>query len=70
LSACDLFIAIGTSGQVYPAAGFVRQASACGALTVEINRESSDVSGAFSHHRQGLATVQVELLVEELLAGK
>ena len=70
LSACDLFIAVGTSGQVYPAAGFVRQAAACGAQTLEINREISDVSDCFQYHRQGLATEQVEQLVEELLAGE
>lgn len=69
LSDCDLFIAIGTSGLVYPAAGFVRLARAQGATTVEVNRELSDVTGLFQHRRQGLATVQVNNLVEELLAG-
>ena len=65
----DLFVAIGTSGVVYPAAGFVRQALAQGASTVEINRELSEVTGLFHHQRQGLATVEVARLVEELLAG-
>jgi NAD-dependent deacetylase len=69
LSDCDLFIAIGTSGQVYPAAGFVRHARAHGATTVEINREPSEVTGLFHHRRQGLATVAVAELVGELLAG-
>ena len=69
LSACDLFIAVGTSGQVYPAAGFVRQASAFGAQTMAINRDPSDNSSWFGHHRQGLATEQLGQLVEELLAG-
>jgi NAD-dependent deacetylase len=67
LSECDLFIAIGTSGLVYPAAGFVRQARLSGATTVEINREISDVTDLFHHQRQGLATVEVARLVGELL---
>ncbi len=69
LAACDLFVAIGTSGQVYPAAGFVRQAASYGAHTVEINREVSDVSHWFQHQREGLATQKVAELVGELLAG-
>ena len=68
LSECDLFIAIGTSGLVYPAAGFVRHASVSGATTVEINREVSDVTDLFHHQRQGLATIEVQSLVGELLA--
>tara|TARA_R110001592_G_scaffold363036_1_gene679462 strand:+ start:85777 stop:86499 length:723 start_codon:yes stop_codon:yes gene_type:complete len=67
LSDCDLFIAIGTSGLVYPAAGFVQQASFSGATTVEINRELSDVTDLFHHQRQGLATTEVAGLVRELL---
>lgn len=68
LADCGLFIAVGTSGLVYPAAGFVRRALAHGAITVEINRDLSDVTSLFHHRRQGLATVQVAALVEELLA--
>lgn len=67
LTHCDLFVAIGTSGLVYPAAGFVRQAGMSGATTVEINRETSEVTGLFHHRRQGLATVAVTELVQELL---
>lgn len=67
LADCDLFIAIGTSGLVYPAAGFVQQARARGASTLEINRESTDVASLFHHQRLGLASVEVPLLVEELL---
>ena len=37
LTRCDLFVAIGTSGNVYPAAGFVEEARAAGALTIELN---------------------------------
>lgn len=67
LAQCDLFIAIGTSGVVYPAAGFVQQALAAGALTLEVNREPSEVSGHFRIQREGLATVEVAALVNELL---
>lgn len=69
LAACDLFIAVGTSGVVYPAAGFVREALIAGAVTVEVNREISEVTGFFHHQRQGVATAEVPVLVEELLAG-
>ena len=69
LQTCDLFIAVGTSGVVYPAAGFVRSALMAGAMTVEVNREVSEVSESFHQQRQGLATVQVRDLVEELLAA-
>jgi NAD-dependent deacetylase len=69
LRACDLFIAVGTSGVVYPAAGFVRQALSSGALTLEINRESSEVTGYFHQQRLGAATAEVAALVDELLTG-
>ncbi len=69
LADCDLFIAVGTSGVVYPAAGFVRQARLHGATTLEINREVSEVTGLFHHQRQGLATVEVAALAEQLLSG-
>ena len=68
LADCDLFIAVGTSGVVYPAAGFVRQASRHGATTVEVNKEVSEVTGYFDQQRQGPATLEVTALVEELLA--
>lgn len=68
LARCDLFIAVGTSGVVYPAAGFVRQAHMHGALTVEVNKEVSEVTGLFHQQRQGAATREVAALVEELLA--
>ncbi len=69
LRACDLFIAVGTSGVVYPAAGFVQEALLGGAHTIEINREASAVTGYFHHQRLGPATFEVVALVEELLAG-
>ena len=69
LADCDLFVAVGTSGVVYPAAGFVRQAGIQGATTLEINKEISEVSNHFQLHRQGPATSEVTALVRELLAG-
>ena len=69
LEACDLFVAIGTSGNVYPAAGFVRQAVASGAHAIEINLEPSAVQSAFVEHRYGLASVEVPALVTEILSS-
>ncbi len=66
---CDLFIAVGTSGTVYPAAGFVQEALRYGAMTVEVNKEVSEVSGLFHQQRKGAATAEVTALIEELLAG-
>ncbi|MFL0798985.1 MAG: NAD-dependent deacylase [Agarilytica sp.] len=56
LLACDLFVSIGTSGQVYPAAGFVRLAKHAGAATVELNLEPSDGYSCFDHANYGPAT--------------
>lgn len=56
LRASDLFVAIGTSGSVYPAAGYVAQAQALGIRTCEINLEPSDTAGLFDEARYGLAT--------------
>lgn len=69
LRRCDLFVAVGTSGVVYPAAGFVQEALGGGAFTVEINRDLSEITGYFHQQRRGAATVEVAALVEELLAG-
>ncbi len=55
LQAADLFVSIGTSGAVYPAAGFVRQARAMGAQTLELNLERSEGSHWFDRSRQGAA---------------
>jgi NAD-dependent deacetylase len=67
LSACRVFAAIGTSGQVWPAAGFVEQARAQGAHCVELNLERSDVSARFHDTRLGRATEIVPLWAGELL---
>lgn len=56
LRGCDLFIAIGTSGNVYPAAGFVETASRQGAHTVELNLEPSLGTSLFAEQHFGPAT--------------
>lgn len=66
LDECELFIAVGTSGEVYPAAGFVAAVSSS-ARTIEVNLKNSSVSSRFKERRVGPATEQVPLLVEELL---
>ena len=68
--ACDLFVSIGTSGAVYPAAGFVQTARYCGATTLEINLEPSIGSTFFSECRVGRATELVPGWVNEALGGK
>lgn len=69
LSEARLFIAIGTSGNVYPAAGFVHEAAMHNAHTLEINLEPSEVQNHFNEHRYGPATRVVTAFVDELLAG-
>lgn len=68
LSACDLFAAIGTSGQVYPAAGFVQVAARAGAETVELNLDASAISRDFNRHILGPARRTVPQWVDNLLA--
>jgi NAD-dependent deacetylase len=63
----DLFVSIGTSGAVYPAAGFVQTARYCGARTLELNLEPSLGSVFFHETRTGRAGELVPALVEELL---
>ena len=67
LVSADLFVAIGTSGQVYPAAGFVAEANRAGAATLEINLAPSDVSDLFDDHRLGSASEIVPVWVDEVL---
>jgi len=62
----DLFVAIGTSGAVYPAAGFVQMADALGADTLELNLAPSDVASSFADARYGPASEVVSAWVEEL----
>lgn len=66
LSTADLFVAIGTSGAVYPAAGFVAEAAAQGADTLEINLDHSDTAAAFAAHIHGPASVTVPAWVSGL----
>lgn len=68
LSGADLFAAIGTSGQVYPAAGFVLAARRAGAATVEINIERTGAADMFDDHLAGPATETVPRWVGALLA--
>ncbi|MBV6635292.1 MAG: NAD-dependent deacylase [Mameliella sp.] len=68
LQDCAIFAAIGTSGQVYPAAGFVVEAALAGAETVELNLERTEVSRAFARHCMGKATEVVPPWVDSLLA--
>jgi NAD-dependent deacetylase len=67
LQACDLFVSIGTSGAVYPAAGFVQTARYCGARTLEINLEPSLGSVYFDESRVGKAGELVPEWVDEVL---
>jgi len=66
--ACDLFVSIGTSGAVYPAAGFVQTARYCGAKTLEINLEPSLGSVYFDESRIGRAGELVPAWVADVLA--
>jgi NAD-dependent deacetylase len=65
----DLFVSIGTSGAVYPAAGLVRNARERGARTLELNLERSQGSAWFDETRLGPATEVVPQWVEEMLRG-
>jgi len=67
LQRCDLFVSIGTSGAVYPAAGFVQTARYCGAQRLEMNLEPSISSHLFDESRIGRAGELVPVWVEEML---
>jgi NAD-dependent deacetylase len=69
LAKIDLFVSIGTSGAVYPAAGFVRTARHYGAGTLELNLEPSAGSYYFEQSRIGPASRLVPEWVDELLAN-
>lgn len=68
IRSADLFVSIGTSGAVYPAAGFVRDARELGAATLELNLESSQGSSWFHESRLGPASELVPAWVDEMLA--
>ena len=67
LTQCDLFVSIGTSGNVYPAAGFVQDAREAGARTLELNLEPSSGASLFDEARHGPASEIVPAFVSELL---
>ncbi|MEM6939368.1 MAG: NAD-dependent deacylase [Pseudomonadota bacterium] len=69
LAEADLFAAIGTSGNVYPAAGFVAEARQTGAHTIEFNLEKSVVGNQFAEHRTGPASQTVVAWVDEVLSA-
>ena len=70
LDKADLFVSVGTSGNVYPAAGFAAEARAAGAHTVELNLEPSEGASLFHERYHGPASVIVPAFVERVLAGK
>ncbi len=70
LAECDLFIAVGTSGFVYPAAGFVDIALHAGARTIEVNLAETQRSPSFHEKRSGPAGTTLPALVEELIESK
>ncbi len=68
LGRCRLFLSIGTSGNVYPAAGFVQEARHAGAQTVELNLQPSEGHSLFAQRSYGPATEVVPAFVERLVA--
>ncbi|WP_297515691.1 NAD-dependent deacylase [uncultured Caulobacter sp.] len=69
LARADLFVSIGTSGSVYPAAGFVAEARAMGIATCELNLEPSANAYVFDEKRYGAASAVVPAWVEGVIAG-
>lgn len=67
LQQCDLFLSVGTSGNVYPAAGFVDIARRSGAHTVELNLDRTDAADIFDQSILGPATKAVPEFVDDLL---
>jgi NAD-dependent deacetylase len=70
LARADLFLSVGTSGNVYPASGFAAEARGLGAHTVELNLEPSEGATLFHEAHHGPATGVVPMYVERILAGK
>jgi NAD-dependent deacetylase len=66
----DLFVSIGTSGAVYPAAGFVMEAHTLGVSTMELNLEPSENARFFNDSRYGPATQVVPAWVRDILAAE
>ncbi|MER2252613.1 NAD-dependent deacylase [Methylorubrum podarium] len=70
LAEADLFVAVGTSGAVYPAAGNVAQARAFGIPTLALTLEAADNAGLFEATRLGRASETVPAFVDEVLSAK
>ncbi|WP_439592134.1 NAD-dependent deacylase [Microbacterium sp.] len=66
---CEVFVSVGTSGEVYPAAGYVALATAFGARTVELNLVPSEAAVPFDDVRIGPASILVPEWVDEILAA-
>ena len=69
VAAADMFVSIGTSGSVYPAAGFVAEARAIGVPCVELNLEPSENAFAFDERRYGRAVDVVPQWAEDVIAS-
>ena len=69
LAASNLFVSVGTSGSVYPAAGFVRAAREAGIVTMEINLEPSENAEVFDAARYGKASEVVPAWVDEMIGS-
>ncbi len=69
VATADIFVSIGTSGAVYPAAGLVREARAAGAATLELNLEPSEGSHLFDESQLGPASKLVPEWAEQMLAS-
>jgi NAD-dependent deacetylase len=67
LASADLFVSVGTSGAVYPAAGFVQYAALHGARTLELNLQPSEGTHHFDEARHGRAGELVPAWVDSLL---
>ncbi|MCR9205320.1 MAG: NAD-dependent protein deacylase, partial [Halobacteriovoraceae bacterium] len=69
LSTCDLFISVGTSGHVYPAAQFVAMTHE-DCHRIEVNLSDTFISSQFHDHHTGMAATVLPLLVQDILDGK
>lgn len=69
LEACDVYLAIGTSGVVYPAAGFVHEAASKGATTVEINLDDTPLTDHFDHVLRGKSGDLLPRIFESVFSG-
>lgn len=67
IAACDMFVSIGTSGEVYPASGLVSLARSMGAVTLELNLEPSANARTFDEGRYGPASEVVPAWTSALI---